>query len=434
MPIEAPVAQAPASSSKSTQTSEASRVSADLEHKPGQFPEAFGEIEELEAKSQPPKPAPKAKTEAKAAPAAKPAPPKPKEPAPEPDLDGEKPKPAKGTDESAGKEKATETKDAGESEEADPTKPFQLAHDLRKAYRKLHSSVSEKDREISELKARLDRAPVNNAVLEENKALKKRMETLEEEIRYVDFTKSTEFKEKFERPYQDAYADAVEEVKELRVTLPDGGSRAATSQDLDKILQADTQDVRALANEMFGEAAGDVLAARRRLAELNRNANRESKRYREQAAERDRQKAIKAAEEKEGMARMWKQANEAIAERYAEYFGHIEGDDEYNKELDAGYATVEKAHSPDLPIEERMSRLAAVRHRAAAFRAQVLKNRRLSARVEELEGIVKEYENSAPRGGHGQSESSRSPDGSEGDGLESAAAELDRLAALDKQE
>lgn len=429
----------PAVQQKGSATQTAS-PSPDLAPKKGDFPEAFGEIEELERnqagekpRSTPPKPKADPKPAPKAAPKPQVKPPGSEEP-PKADPDDETATET-GDDPPKPKDKAeVKEKSLPGDDEPDPSAKFQLAHDLRKEYRKLHKTVSEKDREIAELRARSEKAPVNNAVLEENKALKKRMEALEEEIRYVDFTKSSEFKEKFERPYQDAYTDAVEEVKELRVNLPDGQSRPATAQDLDKILQAETQDVRTLANEMFGDAAPDVLAARRRLAELTRNANRESKRYRESAAERERQKAIKAAEEKEGMGRMWKQANEAIAERYPEHFGHIEGDDEYNKELDAGYQTVEKAHSPDLPMEERMSRLAAVRHRAAAFRAKMLQVKRLKSRVQELEQVVAEYEKSAPAGGHGKGEAERAEGAEGGDRFEDAGSEIDRLAAMDKQE
>lgn len=397
--------------------------------KPGTFPEAFGELEELERISE--QPAAKAKSEPKPRkaapkPAAKPAASEEK-PTEEPPKE-EKKEPAKTVP------KDDEPEPVVEDGDPDPAAKFQLAHDLRKEYRKLHKVAQDKDAKIAELTARLNGSPVNNAVLEENKAIKKRLEEVESELRYLDYTKSAEFKEKFEKPYQDAYDDAVEEIKELRVNLDDGNTRPATAQDFQRILQADNQDVRALANQMFGDAAGDVLAARRKLIELNRNANRESKRFREEASERERKKAIQAAEEKEGMRRMWDAAIQTVAEKYPEYFKPIEGDEDYNKELAAGYAVVDRAHDPALPTEERIARLAALRHRAAAFRAQVFINKRLKSRVAELEEVVKGYEESAPQGGSGKGEASRAPHGESDDGYESAMAEIDRLAATDKEE
>ncbi len=396
-----------------------------------EYPEAYDQLEELEAGGKS-SPEPRAVT-----PAPKPVTPKPStEPAPKPSPTTAKPEPKTETPARDANGKTTETApekkpEPGEPEGPDPTAKFVTAHDLRKEYRRLHKSLQEREGELTSLRSKAESSPVHAAIMEENKAMKKRLEEVEGELRYVDYTKSAEFKEKFERPYQEAYGDALEEVKELRVNLDDGSTRPATEADFQRIITAETQDVRKLANDLFGEAANDVLAARRRLIELNRNANRESKKYREQAAERERQKTLKTAEEKENMERLWNKANDSIKEKYPEYFGHVEGDDEYNKELDAGYAIVDKAHQPNLPLEEKVARLAALRHRAAAFRAQVLLTKRQKERIAELEKVVQEYEESAPAGGKGGSETARVAQNGDADGYINADAEIEALAKQD---
>lgn len=397
--------------------------------KASKFPEAFGELEELErpaAKPATPAPAPKIQL----VPPAKPAAPADK-PAAKPPVEAAKPAPGDKAPAAKPGDAADGAPAPGPGDAPDPTAKFTTAHDLRKEFRKLHKAVQEKEGELAKLRSKPEQAPVNNAVLEENKIIKKRLEEVESELRYVDYTKSAEFKEKFEKPYQDAYDDALEEVKELRVTSPDGSSRQATSQDFAKVLAADSADVKELANNLFGDGAQDVLAARRRLQSLNKTANREASRYREAAVARDRERAIKSAEERDGMERMWNSAITTIKDKYPEYFGHIDGDDEYNKELDAGYDVVDRAHQNGLPMEEKISRLAALRHRAAAFRAQVLMTKRLKARVSELEGVVQEYEKSAPGAGAGASEGSRVPNGQPADSFASAMDELEELGRKD---
>lgn len=390
-----------------------------------EYPEAYDELEELErtptkptaAKAPAPKPA-----DSQPAPGASAKPPAAKPPekpaAPEPKADD------KPVDDKA----AEPVSELAEINEA--TKQFKTAHDLRKDWHRLKKTVAEKEAQLAEFKARVEKSPINNAVVEENKAMRKRLDDLEAEIRYQDYTKSDEYKKNFEQPYQDAYEYALEQVTELFVTTADGQTRPATANDFQRILQADKTEVRALARQMFGDDADDVLDERKKLIDINLKANREAKRYREQAAERERQKALKQVEERERMEGLWNRALESIQEKYPEYFKHRDGDEEYNKELDAGYATVDKAHAADLPLEEKVARLAALRHRAAAFRPLVLERNRLKARVEELEGVVAEYEKSAPTGGRGGSETERVGK-AESNGYSNAEEEIDALAQRD---
>lgn len=310
--------------------------------------------------------------------------------------------------------------------EPDPTAKYQLAHDLRKAFRKLHKEHDALKSEVVTLRTRSQSKP-DEAVLNETKELRKRLDEAEQELRYLDYTKSSEFRDKYTKPYENALNDAVEEVKELHVLDENGNPlRPATEGDLRKILTADKSEVRSLAKQLFGEDAQDVLAIRRKLDDLNRNANREAREYREKAAEREKQRALKASEEREGMERLWKTKVSEVAERYKQFFGKLDGDDEYNAMLEDGYKRLDAAHAPDLPMEEKITRLAVARHKAAAFGAQVLLNKRLQGRVKELEEALKEYEKSVPASGKGGKEE-RTSGSAESNGFKSAEDELDEL-------
>lgn len=400
-------------------------VEAPKVNRPGYYDEAFAGLDELE------KPSKQAEKPAKETPkpTAAPKPPaekqEPAEGAPKPPA--EKPVTDKPAAAPAKTDKKPETAEPEPAPEADPSAKFQLAHDLRKAFRNQHKELQAKENELKELRAKVStKAPPPEPIIEENKALKKRLEEVETELKYVDYTKSAEFKEKFEKPYQDAYDDAIEEVKEFHVLTEDGGTRPATAQDFQRVLQADVSEVRKIAADLFGESANDVLVMRRKLVDLNRTATREAKRYRESAGQREQERAAKIAEEREGMRKLWTEAVESIPKKYPEWFAHKEGDDEWNAELDAGYAVVDKAHQEGLPVEEKVARLAALRHRAAAFRPLVMKTKRLEARVAELTEVIKGYEESSPKAGKNGSEANRVNGSSE---PPSAFDELDAIDA-----
>lgn len=329
-------------------------------------------------------------------------------------------------------EKAPETAAEPEGADPDPSQKFQLAHDLRKAYRELYKKNEQQTKELTEYKSRTRNGddPEKKVLLEQTQAMKKRLEEVEGELRYLDYTKSDEFKTKFEKPFRDAYADVAEEIKEYWVSTPDG-ERAATPGDFDKIFEAPPQEVRKMAKELFGDSAEDVLSMRRKLVDLRKNADREAKRYREEAADREKRTVTEKAEAEMRARKLWNEANEEIVKRFPQWFGEVEGDDEINQALKDGYSYIDRQTSSDLKMEDRITANAAIRHRAAAFKPMLIRQKRLEARVAELTEALKAYEQSEP------GEGSRT--GTDADRLSkgapefvSAADEIDRLANQDK--
>lgn len=408
-------------------------------NKPGDYADAFADIEELERSTVAPKEAPKGASDAKATSRTET---KPKTAASEKSAATEKSSMAgtnaegvKGDQEIAkDKDQSTHAVDDGGGKEgvvgeADPSAQFKTAHDLRKDWRRKKERLEAVERENAELRAKSSKPTPDSTVLEENKTLKKRLEEYEIELRYQDYTKSEEFKEKHEKPYQRAFDRAVDEVKELYVNLDDGSSRPATEKDFERVLNADKTEVKALANKLFGDDARDVLDLRRKLIDMNRAATEDAKNYRENASKRELERANKKLESEAQLKRLWEKANEEIPEKFPQYFKPIDGDDEYNAALKQGYEIIDAAHDPNLPIEEKVARLAGARHRAAGYRAQVLLRKRAEARVKELEEVVKGYEESAPKGGAGRGEGTRVTGGESNGEIPDIAAEIDAIEA-----
>lgn len=327
----------------------------------------------------------------------------------------------------------TASGDAKPPGEPDPTAKFQLAHDLRKELRRVLKERDDLTKEATELRSRVKTGedPEKKALVEQTTALRNRLNEVEQELKYVDYTKSTEFKDKFEKPFRDGLADTYEEIKEYWVQTADG-ERPATPTDFDKVLEAPPQDVRKTAKELFGESAEDVLAMRRKLVDLRKNADREAKRYREEAAERDKRKVTEETETRMKAQQLWKQANDEIVRRYPDFFGEVEGDDELNQARRESYAVIDSQNRPDIKLEDKIALNAAIRHRAAAFKTMLIKNNRLKARVTELEEALKAYEASEPGEGSRTGTDPNRLASNNGEG-ESAADEIDRIARMDTE-
>lgn len=287
---------------------------------------------------------------------------------------------------------------------ADPSRKFQLASDLRKAYNVQAREVETLRTKVKELETRKpgESPEERSAISATVETLKKRNEELEQEIRYHDYTKSSEYKTKFLDPFTNKLADAYEQVKELGVITADG-ERPATQADFDRILAAPQEDVRRIAKEMFGdEYYRDVLQMRRELVDIKRNATREIERFRTESktrADTEVSERKRVAQESE---QAFVRAQQGYIEKYPEMFGKVEGDEELNTALEKGFAMQDRAFDKSIPMDERIDLLAANRLKAAVFPRHVLTIKRLKARVQELEDVVKGYENSAPPEGEGK--------------------------------
>src|SRR2546422_2001132 len=88
------------------------------------------------------------------------------------------------------------------------------------------------ERELAETKAKVPDPSQHETTSKRLEAAEKRRTELEEEIRYVNYAKSQEFAEKYQRPYEEAWAKAANDLAELQVTDENGAARPANAKDL----------------------------------------------------------------------------------------------------------------------------------------------------------------------------------------------------------
>lgn len=240
----------------------------------------------------------------------------------------------------------------------------------------------------------------------------KRLTELEEEIRYVNYSKSEEFKTKYQQPYEKQWQRTMAELGELTVETADGGTRPLAANDILDLVNAPLGKAHELAVERFGDLAPEVMAHRKEIRKLFDEQSSALDDARKSGADREKniteQSQRKESEFGSAIMKTWDAANEeAMGDpQNREYFTPIEGDQAGNLLLAKGYeladrAFRENARSAKTP-EERdaiVRRHAAVRNRAAAYGRLKHQNRSFKSQVEALKKELAEYKGSEPSAG-----------------------------------
>ena len=245
-----------------------------------------------------------------------------------------------------------------------------------------------------------------------------RLKELDEHIRYVDYSKSEEFKTKYQQPYEEAWTHAVNDLKELQVSLPDGNQRTGTVQDLLALANLPLGEARRRANDMFGEAADDVMAHYRKVRELSSAQTRALEEARKNGAERQTQQTTAQKTAMEQTAKLFHQFREEDSAKY-DFLKPKEGDEQWNSKLKQATDYVDSAFSssssdPRLTPEQRaeiVRKHASVRGRAIGFTTLKMENTRLKNELAERDKIIAQYKGGEPNNGqpHGGEAASTAP-------------------------
>lgn len=247
------------------------------------------------------------------------------------------------------------------------------------------------------------------SIQEKAAKLEARNKEIEDEIRFVNYRKSTEFKEKFEEPYHRAWKAALSELGELTVNT-ETGPRQMNEQDILQLVNLPLAKARELADEVFGTFANDVMAHRKQIKQLwdAQAVALEDIQKNGESREKERMEKIRSGQQQltTFIADQWKTINDSVVndETYGQYFKPKEGDEDGNARLKKGFDLVDQAwkenpSAPNLTPEERkeiIKRHAAVRNRAAAFGRLMNENRTLQKRIAELEAMHQEINGSTP--------------------------------------
>lgn len=306
-------------------------------------------------------------------------------------------------------------------------------NDLRSAYSTLKKRVKDEfEPKIQTLEAKVKELESVNpgevkTLQSRLEAAEKRRDELESRISEVDYKSSKEFREKYEKPYVQAWADAMADLKELTVELENGTSRAATQEDLVKLANLPLGEARRLAKAIFGDSADDMMAHRRKIIDLSNAQANALEESRTVAAERAKLSETDRRSQSEKANALWKEANSQIVTKWPKMFAPVEGDAEGNDLLTKGEALVDRVFTPTPETapktpEEAIRLHALIRNKARNHDRLALWLKKSRERVKELETTLAQYEASGPTGGL-----ARGPSGGGKGAMEDINAEIDEL-------
>lgn len=270
---------------------------------------------------------------------------------------------------------------------------------LREVYESSQKKISELEKRIEEMgKASPPPDPEKDEIKTKLTKAEQRAKELDDEIRFVDYTKSSEYQEKYEKPIKDAFGSAYADVSELIVKNPDGTQRIGTADDFNALLRMPLLDAASRVKEMFGDASGEVMAHRRKILELGKNQNEALKQFREQGTERAKQTAEKQKTDNQAIVKIYTETGEDIKKQLPHYFAPDDKDPEASKLLEDGYKLADVAFGADSNITpDQLARVhAVVRMRSAAFGRVAHQLTKSQERITALEKELEEFRASGP--------------------------------------
>lgn len=281
-------------------------------------------------------------------------------------------------------------------------KPVKAA-ELRAAYDAAKKRLADSDKRIAEFEKQikaLESKPRDDAKLAELnaklEAAEKRRTELEDHLRLVDYRKSSEFVDKYEKPYTEAWAGALKEIAELTVSDAEGNTRPGNSQDLIALCNLPLGQAMARAKEMFGELAPVVLAHRksiRDLADAQAKAEGEAKNKSKEFFE-NREK--QSREQAERMQVQFRTLNEEAVKKYPQWFAPDDSDKEGNELLATGFRLADAAFSGQLKPDDAVRLHSAIRNKAAGFDRLVYRLNKAQGRISELQKELDGFKKSEP--------------------------------------
>ena len=355
------------------------------------------------------------------------------DPAPNPATPAEPKKTARELDEPES-EISTDTDETEPAEKETPktepgTKP-EVFPDRRKAdnkltwknLRTLQSENSTLCQQLEEFKNKVPDPtdhPKYKEALTKLETEQKRAEAAEKNLESTQYERSEGFKRDHVQPFLDANQAARRAMLSLDVVAPDGTMRAGAPEDWDRIMAITDPRLRmAETKRTFNEDSASLIVFARHeteIEQLTARAARDVAEHQAKGSERDKQEAEtrqkQATEIKDRTNTIWKKSLDALMEKEGKWLKPIEGNDEYNEMLAAGYEKMKAAfsklnlHDPAMPDEERATRIAGQQEimiKGVAYDPLRLLFRKRGVLMREQSKQLAQYKGSEPKDGDGR--------------------------------
>lgn len=298
-------------------------------------------------------------------------------------------------------------------------KPWDLVNQYKGDNSKLKTRVAELEKQVNDHKSKQpeDLTP-------KLEAANKRLQELEQEIQFVEYSKSSDFNSRFQKPFEDAFSKASSDLRGVQVQYEEGGDMKTRPIDVDDIAflanlppEKARIQIKAWFPEDFAEVRNHVTEVRR----LGESRAEALKSARENGTQRTNQFQQQMKGIQDHAVKTWEKVTAENATKF-DFLKTVDGDDEHNTALTKAQEMVtqglsKNAYDPRLSPEDRenvIRQQASIRDRAIAYSPLKLANKRLKAKVAELEKALGDYKKTEPGAGDRRSKDNGTSNGSNG--------------------
>ena len=275
--------------------------------------------------------------------------------------------------------------------------------ELRERVKQLRSESQTYSAKIKEYESKIAQSEAHG---KDVAALTARLEQLERdknqsdaELRAAKQESSPKFKEKYEKPFDQAATDARELINQFNVTEADGTIRKANWEtDFSRIYSLQYPAAKQLAQELFGDFSSDVMLQYNELHKLNRAKNNALEEERAKFKERNAQEIANQAKEREFQNDLWKKTNSRLSDSVPDYKNDpedTEATEARKHALEVFDSEIKAADRQDF-VNKKILRDAHIRQRVGMFPVLKLQVARLTEEKARLQAQVDELKGTAP--------------------------------------
>lgn len=275
--------------------------------------------------------------------------------------------------------------------------------ELRERVKQLRSESQTYSAKIKEYESKIAQSEAQG---KDVAALTARLEQLERdknksdaELRAAKQEASPEFKEKYEKPFNNAAERAKKQITELTVTNPeDGTTRPAAWGDFAALYSLPVGKAIEQANALFGTSSNFVLGLREKLLDLDAARQSALEEERAKFKERNAQEIANQAKEREFANGLWKKTNSRLADSVPDYKNDpedTEATEARKHALEVFDSEIKAADRQDF-VNKKILRDAHIRQRVGMFPVLKLQVARLTEEKARLQAQVDELKGTAP--------------------------------------
>lgn len=223
---------------------------------------------------------------------------------------------------------------------------------------------------------------------------------LRRQIAESAYERSDEFKKSFVQPYEAKLKNAISTtIRYFPVTNAETGeSRAATEADFWKVASAPISDRAAIAQNLFGANAANIIADIRRLEDLKEGAEQAISNHNQGLEAREKQSREEAQKRQTQYAQFRELSRKQLTEEFKDFFGDVADDPELDEAWKKGVEFVDTVptQAEKMTLEELAAVQEVVRARAAWFPRGHKELTRAKAKIAQLEEELSKFRSSDP--------------------------------------